>query len=112
MAFKAVIPQDALVVFTIGTTAKPTVLSTLNKTVSVRVKKRDTTDTPTALGSAAGAAAATAIAVTLDWSLVPPGDYELEAVADVGQTNPVTLIPNETTKFPYLVRHHDSNITA
>lgn len=99
-------------VFTIGTTAKPTVLSTSGKTVSVRVRTPGTTDTPTELGSAAGAVAGTNIAVTLDFALVPQGTYELEAVADVGQTNPIQLIPNEITGFPYLIKHVDSIITA
>ncbi len=112
MAIKAKVPQDALVVFTIGTTANPTVLSTASKTVSVRVRRQGTPDTPTALGSAAGAAAGTNIAVSLDFSLVPPGMYELEATADVGETNPIQLIPNETTGFPYLVKHKDSAITT
>lgn len=103
---KAHIPEKTLVPFTIGTTAKPTITNTATETVSVRISDYTASSpTPIEVGTASGAAAGTDITVNLDLATanVVPGLWEVEAVSDRAGSNPKTLIPNETTGFPFLI---------
>ena len=80
--------------------------STSGKTVEAFLTShRNGTQTSVKVGSVAGAAAKTKLTVNLDLAStgIVPGLYELEAIADAGGTNPITLLPNETVGVPLIV---------
>jgi len=84
------------------TIASTTGVSTSGKTVYVYLISGDST--PIVVGSGAGAAAGTDITIACDFSLVSPGVYEMEAVANPSDTNPVILLPPTATDDPIYVQ--------
>ena len=96
------IAQDALEELTITNTS----VDTTSKTVRVFVSTEGG-GAGTELGSGSGAAAGTNIVINCDFALVAPGTYVMEVIADWGEANPITLIPNDLTGWPVLVEVHD-----
>lgn len=60
--------------------------------------------TTTTIGTAAGAAADTEITIAYDVSSLSAGIYEWEVIADAGGTNPIVVLPDDTTGRPLLAR--------
>jgi hypothetical protein len=69
--------------------------STSGKTVSAYLVSES--GTAVLVGSQDGAAAGTPITVSMDYSLVTPGTYELEVIANPNDANPILMLPNENT---------------
>lgn len=84
------------------TVTNTTGVSTSGMTVYVYLSQNDTT--PVSIGSGQGAAAGSNITIACDFSLVTPGVYELEVVADPTSANPVTLIPSTATEDPVYIK--------
>ena len=96
------VAQDALEELTIINTS----VNTTGKTVKVFLSTEGG-GAGTLIGSGSGAAAGTDIVLNCDFSLVAPGTYVMEVIADHGLTNPITLIPNDVTGWPCEILVYD-----
>ena len=97
------------IVWTIGSTDNPTTVSTADKKITVKLTEYDVTDATSILANVVadtdGAAAGTNIDVTLllERTGIGAGFWIVEAIADIDEANPITVIPRTEETWPYLV---------
>lgn len=93
--------EDNLVDVTLSGTSH----DTTGKTVSAFLVNE--AGTAVLVGSEAGAAAGVDITITMDYSLVEPGSYELEVVANPNDANPILMLPNPDTSSVIIITLRD-----
>jgi hypothetical protein len=92
------IAEDALEELILTNSTKNTSLKTIKAYLSTVGG-----GTGSLIGTASGAAAGVDIPISLDFAGFAPGEYVLEVFADFPSANPLTLIPNDITGWPYAV---------
>ena len=107
MIVQAELVEKRLAKLTIGSAAFPTISDSENETIVVYFTKHDFAGaTPVKVETdGVGAAAGTILNLECDLALLTDGVgfYEVEAIGDENGSNPIPLLPNANSGYPYIV---------